>query len=262
MRTARILTLVAILSCTSATLAKAGKRLVWIPIRDLPAVPDDLHVDFVEPLTGWRCRLAYAPVFTVERESDGTYVAWLGGWIKLRKHHPLGFTIYDDTNFQPFGKIRVSSDGKIQHEINKSLKYRGTTVAGVQTKMGASLREGRVWIKQEVVFARQRAQLYSITARFPPIRDDGNGGHQHALSKWVYRTPEGCGRFEEQAQGRWVEVTAGGRRWYFQQRARTSSYVELYDASRGCAIRLHRNTCYINYRSGAWRPLYSGHWER
>jgi len=75
----------------------------------------------------------------------------------------------------------------------------------------------------------------------------------------VWRHP--AGHFENTEGNRWVELSLDGR-FVFQERFRGPSFIELYDGSRDCWVRLTSNACFVRFGAGPYRLLYNGHWER
>jgi hypothetical protein len=52
------------------------------------------------------------------------------------------------------------------------------------------------------------------------------------LDAWLYLTPDGPGAFERDGRARWIERIPTGGQVYFEEKARTADYLELYDGGR------------------------------
>jgi len=84
---------------------------------------------------------------------------------------------------------------------------------------------------------------------------------QPAGKAWLYSTSNGPGAFRYEGGNQWVETTATGVRLFFEEKARTDSYVELRDGSRGIWLRLHdRFAEFRQEPQSVWHRLYDGRW--
>lgn len=84
--------------------------------------------------------------------------------------------------------------------------------------------------------------------------------------RWAYVDNSGRRGYFEQVEGNlWIEVQANGTRIKFQEVARTSAYVELYDSGRGQVwVRLyadHSTWKHPSQTRGEWRPLWKGAYD-
>ena len=62
--------------------------------------------------------------------------------------------------------------------------------------------------------------------------------------------------------GGWVETIGDNEAFYFRQTDRNDTYVELFDASRGMAVRLYADAMYLKAAGEAqYRRFYYGHWD-
>ena len=76
--------------------------------------------------------------------------------------------------------------------------------------------------------------------------------------KWVY---EG-GFFKDVGNGQWDEANTGGS-YHFKEVGRNREFVELYDDSRDCSVRLYRHAMYLkgfNGQTPDWVKFYDGRW--
>jgi hypothetical protein len=69
------------------------------------------------------------------------------------------------------------------------------------------------------------------------------------------------GHFENTRGNTWVEKSPDGT-FHFVERARREAFVELYDGSRDCTVRLFPNRCMVRFGTGPFEWYYDGHWER
>jgi hypothetical protein len=68
------------------------------------------------------------------------------------------------------------------------------------------------------------------------------------------------GHFEQVAGGKWVEKSPTNSTWHFEEQDRTDEFVQLYDASRDCHVRLSRDRCMVKFGDGRYEQYYSGKW--
>jgi hypothetical protein len=80
-----------------------------------------------------------------------------------------------------------------------------------------------------------------------------------ALDRFVWR--HAGGHFENTVGNRWVEKSPDGT-FYFNEVRRAPGFVELYDGSRDCYVRLTADHCYVKFGGGGYRRFYDGGWER
>ena len=69
------------------------------------------------------------------------------------------------------------------------------------------------------------------------------------------------GHFENTRGNTWVEKSPDGT-FHFVERVRHDAFVELYDGSRDCTVRLFGNRCLVRFGTGPFLWYYDGHWER
>ncbi len=69
------------------------------------------------------------------------------------------------------------------------------------------------------------------------------------------------GHFENTRGNTWVEKSPDGT-FRFTERRRLDSFVELYDYSRDCTVRLYPARCLVKFGTGPFECYYYGHWER
>ncbi len=70
----------------------------------------------------------------------------------------------------------------------------------------------------------------------------------------------GGGLFERKDAGAWAEMNQGGEIWRFKEVARTTTYIELLDESRGLRLRLTASEVQLSRREG-WSTLYAAGWD-
>jgi hypothetical protein len=100
----------------------------------------------------------------------------------------------------------------------------------------------------------------SALAAEQPDRVDGAASlTAQLIDRVVWRHDEG--HFENTRGNHWTEVSPNGT-FYFREVYRGMSYIELYDASRDCRVRLTSTACYVKSSGGPYRLFYFGHWER
>ncbi|HEX3314657.1 MAG TPA: hypothetical protein VHR72_07175, partial [Gemmataceae bacterium] len=78
---------------------------------------------------------------------------------------------------------------------------------------------------------------------------------------WLYRQSGKIGSFQRDAARHWIETTVPGTEHDFEESARRSDYVELFDRGRKMRLRLFRD--HIDFRegdAGNWNRLYDGRW--
>ena len=68
------------------------------------------------------------------------------------------------------------------------------------------------------------------------------------------------GFFEKLDDGRWKERTPGGN-LYFIEKERTEKFIDLYDATRECYVRLFEKHCEVKFGNGKFTKLYDGTWR-
>jgi hypothetical protein len=100
----------------------------------------------------------------------------------------------------------------------------------------------------------------------PPAQDsyitDPQTPPPNARQHWAYQG----GRFDAVGGGRWVERNSGGTS-NFRETQRNGEWVELYDASRGYTLHLHRDAFWIIggndrvRRFPQWTRLQYGNWR-
>jgi hypothetical protein len=71
----------------------------------------------------------------------------------------------------------------------------------------------------------------------------------------------GDGHFENIRGNTWVEKSPDGT-FHFVERARYERFVELYDGSRDCTVRLFGDRCMVRFGTGPFVRYYDGWWER
>jgi hypothetical protein len=71
----------------------------------------------------------------------------------------------------------------------------------------------------------------------------------------------GQGHFENTRGNTWVEKSPDGT-FYFVERRRYEAFVELYDGSRDCTVRLYPHRCLVRFGPGPFEQYYTGYWER
>ncbi|MCI0685033.1 MAG: hypothetical protein L0Y71_23290 [Gemmataceae bacterium] len=85
-------------------------------------------------------------------------------------------------------------------------------------------------------------------------------------SRWVYERGwfargQGDAWFEHNDEARRIR----GRPWEFRQTKSSTEHIELYDASRGVAVRLSETAAAARWdkdgNDAEWTPLYTGRWE-
>ena len=78
---------------------------------------------------------------------------------------------------------------------------------------------------------------------------------------WRYRTAGRTGHFVKEADQGWVETSADGDEFRFEESRRVADHVELFDASRDMHLRLYAD--HAEWSQGdqsRWYRLYDGHW--
>ncbi len=68
------------------------------------------------------------------------------------------------------------------------------------------------------------------------------------------------GYFEIVKDGQWEEKSSDGT-LHFVEKERTPAFIELFDQSRGCFIRLYENHCDVKFNNGTFAKLYDGAWR-
>src|SRR5579872_788811 len=68
------------------------------------------------------------------------------------------------------------------------------------------------------------------------------------------------GHFENLKDGRWEERSQGGTA-RFVEKERTEKFIELYDATRECYVRLFEKHCEVKFENGKFTKLYDGTWR-
>jgi hypothetical protein len=68
------------------------------------------------------------------------------------------------------------------------------------------------------------------------------------------------GHFEQLAGRQWMELTPAGITHRYVEQARNPEYVQLYDASRDCHVRLYWDRCDVRFGAARYRTYYLGHW--
>lgn len=70
------------------------------------------------------------------------------------------------------------------------------------------------------------------------------------------------GAFQQTGAKEWGERNANGEATFsFVEQARTPEYVELYDASRGCGVRLNATEALVRCANFDWTQFYRGKWD-
>ena len=69
------------------------------------------------------------------------------------------------------------------------------------------------------------------------------------------------GHFENTVGNKWVEISPDGR-FEFREVYRGRNFIELYDGSRDCRVRLTGRDCLVKFGAGPFQCFYKGHWER
>jgi type III secretory pathway component EscR len=67
------------------------------------------------------------------------------------------------------------------------------------------------------------------------------------------------GHFENTKENKWEEKSASGTQ-HFVEKDRTEKYVELFDKSRDCTVRLFDDHCTVRFKDGEFTKLYEGKW--
>jgi hypothetical protein len=70
------------------------------------------------------------------------------------------------------------------------------------------------------------------------------------------------GHFENNAGTNWIEVAPGNRRFDFVEKNRTEQYLDLYDQTRQCTVRLFDDRCMVKFGNGKFEKAYDGQWRR
>jgi hypothetical protein len=70
------------------------------------------------------------------------------------------------------------------------------------------------------------------------------------------------GRFENTNGLQWVENAPDGNTYYFREVCRTEGYVDMYDRSRDCTVRLSNSACYVKFGDDRFQRYYYGAWRR
>ncbi len=82
-----------------------------------------------------------------------------------------------------------------------------------------------------------------------------------ARNAWTYQVSGRNGHFVKDGDQGWVETTADGDEFHFEETRRLADHVELFDASREMHLRLYAN--HAEWRHGEqppWHRLYDGRW--
>ena len=77
---------------------------------------------------------------------------------------------------------------------------------------------------------------------------------------WTYQG----GFFEDRGMDRWVEKNEAGT-YYFKEVDRNAEFIELYDKSRDCSVRLYYDSMYLKGFNGKFPDFikfYNGQWKR
>ena len=71
-----------------------------------------------------------------------------------------------------------------------------------------------------------------------------------------------AGHFELVAGGKWVEQSPGGT-FHFEEQKRGDDFVQLYDGSRDCHVRLYGDRCMVKFPGNPrFEEYYGGRWGR
>ncbi len=104
-------------------------------------------------------------------------------------------------------------------------------------------------------------KVQRIAAQYEQLRLQGNssGSQNSNRTRFRYST----GSFIDRGGGNWIEVRDNGPSSRFVETQRNSSYIEMYDSSRGLRVRLYNDRALGNHgSSGTWVqwPGSNGNW--
>ena len=68
------------------------------------------------------------------------------------------------------------------------------------------------------------------------------------------------GHFENIKDGQWEEKSPNGNH-HFVEKERTEAFIELFDKTRACFVRLYENHCDVKFQNGNYQKLYDGTWR-
>jgi hypothetical protein len=68
------------------------------------------------------------------------------------------------------------------------------------------------------------------------------------------------GHFENTVANKWVEKSPDGT-FHFVEVNRQPGFVELYDQSRDCTVRLDNGCCWVKFGAGCFQKFYDGQWR-
>src|SRR5262245_47576563 len=102
---------------------------------------------------------------------------------------------------------------------------------------------------------------YPGRTRDPYPRQEDRYVPRDGREVWRYNSFEWGGTFERTRGDLWIQNRINMNPAYFREVARTPEYVELYDDSRGMAVRLHADAMYYNPDGRQWRGPHAGYWE-
>jgi hypothetical protein len=80
---------------------------------------------------------------------------------------------------------------------------------------------------------------------------------QEARTYWRHST----GHFENTSGNRWIEKHNKDT-YTFTETERTPRYVQLFDRSRDCTVRLLENRCLVRFGNGKFENYYDGRWMK
>jgi len=68
------------------------------------------------------------------------------------------------------------------------------------------------------------------------------------------------GHFENTKGNKWIEKASDGMTYRFIEQTRKEKYVELFDKSRDCYVRLYADHCEVKSGDGDFVKLFDGKW--
>jgi hypothetical protein len=70
------------------------------------------------------------------------------------------------------------------------------------------------------------------------------------------------GHFENTDGNKWVEKKMGEGTYHFVETSRNDNFVQIYDKSQECTVRLYGDKCMVKHGSGAFEKYYDGKWGK
>jgi hypothetical protein len=108
---------------------------------------------------------------------------------------------------------------------------------------------------------RETIPRYPDRYRQPYPREEPPNAWRDGREVWRYESFEWGGTFERGRGGNWVQNRNNMGPAYFREVGRNGEFVELYDDSRGMAVRLYPDAMYYNPDGRRWRGPHPGYWE-